>query len=475
MRVRLFCYYHVANESLLCAVRKVCYGHMGRLPEEHGVIFYKKQARMKPLSSWQLKFRIVLAVIGLMAITSSILELDCSSLTEKKKISSFQNKSMIQYLNKTLMTFEKVSPHASIKPDSVLTIAKLNEVLKCNMSEVMRDSKFKRHVRWDKSNGTKLIVGDCNLDAIDQNLARQCFRDNAPRGVVLIGDSLTRYQYLNLMFFLVHGSWESASALPNENQNKFSSWNSFFKTTNERMGGHEICDCFRKSNRDFINSSVEHRYFDDGHIQVSYRQVFGPDSDIRFHDPALLNLSSCKSRCIQAFCAPGECDPLLRPVTNLGTVLRPGALHALATSHPSSFILFNAGIWWAKDGRNTFADHAPLLEREARRTRAAAPATRLHWKITTRARGTRAARPEFGLARSLERAGAFDGVFDAWALTDDIVDNAPHLMMDHVHFTAPVYAGLNRALIAYICSLPPPQQPPPPSPPFPQSPPPSAI
>ena len=112
----------------------------------------------------------------------------------------------------------------------------------CNLNQLMQREDFGSLVSW---NGTVLSIKGCDLEAIDVQKARSCIARIAPRGQSMVGDSLTRYQYLNLVDFLVHGEWNNYGDLPNENEKKFSGWNQFYEITNSRMGGHEICDCFR--------------------------------------------------------------------------------------------------------------------------------------------------------------------------------------------------------------------------------------
>ena len=271
---------------------------------------------------------------------------------------------------------------------------------------------------------------------------------------MFIGDSLTRYQYLNLIYYLEHGVWVANSTLKNENENTFNTfgagWNQFFQVTNERMGGHEICDCFRAHGQ----NAIEHRYFDDGEIRVTYRQVFGLGTRLLLHPTNLLNVSSCgKKTCTQGLCQPGTCSDEVKPLIDLGTVLQPGAIQFLGETHPASLIFFNAGQWWVDGDRNTFTDHRDVLLGEIRKIRSARPGLGVHWKMTTAARTP--LQPEFAFANEIVASGAFDGVYDTHSLTAAIAREPDHLMWDNAHFEPRIYEGLNRALIAYICSLPP--------------------
>ena len=338
-------------------------------------------------------------------------------------------------------------PTPASNHDSTPEFSGAVKALGCNMSSLMQASNFASIVSWSY-NPLELSVGACNFSVIDAKFARECIARSSPAGIVLAGDSLTRYQYLNLVNFLVHDNWASNISMPNENEHKFSDWKQFYRVTNERMGGHEICDCYR--GREGI---VENRYFVDQDVRVSYRQVFGKDNEIYMHDLGPLNLESCQhSRCNQSHCLPGDCALSVPPVTSLGHILDHGFLSILQ-SYPASDVFFNAGLWWISNTwwwkENGFANHLGSLLEQALLFHDRSPGVRLNWKSTT-ASQTRQHPDAF--AGSLIKSGAFHGVYDTRALTADVMEHA-ELMWDTFHFVPEVYAGLNKALISYICSL----------------------
>jgi hypothetical protein len=323
--------------------------------------------------------------------------------------------------------------------------------LNCNMSELMQNKKMRSYVKWNHGfgYGTNLSIENCSLHIIDRSTARKCLLEAAPNGITFMGDSVTRYQYLNLVHFLEHGIWNSDSSKPNENGHKFGSWNEFLRTTNQRLGGHEICDCHRLDSRD--TNAIENRYYADGDVKIAHLQLFGRHSRVRIHNVTMLNLSSCsQSRCVQSLCQPGECASSVLPLDDIGTILQPGTFQRMAGSIPSSHIFLNAGLWWQANGGNSFVNHQRFIIDEVLRFRNATPGVKVHWKMTTAKKGVR---PEFEFARSLVDSGAFDSIYDAWSLTADITEHYPELMWDLSHFEGPVYQGLNQALLAYLCSL----------------------
>ena len=102
-------------------------------------------------------------------------------------------------------------------------------------------------------------------------------KDARPTGLrlVLIGDSITRHQYLSLAYFLRHGKWFKPKKKPHlVNQNHFTrtaptkaeGWATFFRETNKLLSPLERCDCVRKRWGDVTlvdNHVIENRYFYD--------------------------------------------------------------------------------------------------------------------------------------------------------------------------------------------------------------------
>jgi len=118
---------------------------------------------------------------------------------------------------------------------------------------------------------------DIVIDDIDDDTERQFLRHNLelirprPRNLtlIMIGDSLMRYQYLSLAYFLRFGRWYDTQAsttvsyLLHSNSWRHpryptDTWNEYFLQSNRLLQPMEVCDCFR--NRAII---LERRYFYD--------------------------------------------------------------------------------------------------------------------------------------------------------------------------------------------------------------------
>ena len=107
----------------------------------------------------------------------------------------------------------------------------------CNMSALLGDAtQLPERIRWRRlpadAGGAaewRVEVEGCDLGRIDAAGARRCIARASPRGVMLVGDSLTRYLYLNLAHFLATGDWRSPEDLPNENEKRFQNWTHFYQ------------------------------------------------------------------------------------------------------------------------------------------------------------------------------------------------------------------------------------------------------
>ena len=179
-------------------------------------------------------------------------------------------------------------------------------------------------------------INNANLDIpIPRNL-----------NVLLMGDSLTRYQYLDLAYFLSHnGTWNNASATPNMVvEGGHVSWNGFYNFTNTAMQPYEQCDCFRQQSGFDINAIFENRYFYDAknNNSVTYLQKFGTHpfhtswnaSHVHeVHGPMVQDASQLKPVFQAAWL-----DTIQQFVCNL-------------TPKPSVFV-FNSGLWAHNDFLN---------------------------------------------------------------------------------------------------------------------------
>lgn len=92
--------------------------------------------------------------------------------------------------------------------------------------------------------------------SINDERLRSSLRDKI---IVFIGDSVTRYQYLNLAVFVERNRWPNAydddEELPGSVcvQPKYKDFNEFFFHTNSALNGNELCDCWRTKSYNYEN------------------------------------------------------------------------------------------------------------------------------------------------------------------------------------------------------------------------------
>ena len=106
--------------------------------------------------------------------------------------------------------------------------------------------------------------------------------------ILFIGDTVTRYQYLSLVYFLRWGRWfdpgYERSNLVNEwsfdNPFHKETYNEFFFQTNIMLQPYELCDCRKTKDKVSMRSTViENRYYHDPTLNntVTFLHAFGDE------------------------------------------------------------------------------------------------------------------------------------------------------------------------------------------------------
>lgn len=105
--------------------------------------------------------------------------------------------------------------------------------------------------------------------------------------LLMIGDSLTRYQYTSLVYTLRHRHPPEPTMFPDMNEFTHDGWMPFFKESNAVLAPYENCDCSYYGGRFF-----EHRRYHDPHMNISvtylmYRGFFieGSNDTNSLHAP----------------------------------------------------------------------------------------------------------------------------------------------------------------------------------------------
>lgn len=132
--------------------------------------------------------------------------------------------------------------------------------------------------------------------------------------LVFLGDSVTRYQYLSLAYFLRHGRWfdPKSTVVYNNLMNAHSfhhpfhpddDWNEFFLQSNRMLHPLEVCDCWRSSRREEI--LVERRYFYDAanNNMLVYINMNGGGGSSGEQDQ---NAVAISSRTVASFSSPSS-------------------------------------------------------------------------------------------------------------------------------------------------------------------------
>jgi hypothetical protein len=95
--------------------------------------------------------------------------------------------------------------------------------------------------------------------------------------VVFVGDSLSRYMYLSLVYYLKHGTWAPSGhqLLEKVKDPKPAAWNEWLMYTHEQLDT-ELCDCYRYWTHAFKwYNHCENRYFFDQRYHVAFITKFG--------------------------------------------------------------------------------------------------------------------------------------------------------------------------------------------------------
>jgi hypothetical protein len=117
--------------------------------------------------------------------------------------------------------------------------------------------------------------------------------------IVFIGDSLTRFQYFSLAYFLRHGSWIDHNSKPHFMQptdflgkgEMKVDWQPWYHASTEALSPYKNCDCYREAGAGSKNAKknwdlvFENRYFHDPirNNTVTYFQKFGSVSHFHMH------------------------------------------------------------------------------------------------------------------------------------------------------------------------------------------------
>ncbi len=262
------------------------------------------------------------------------------------------------------------------------------------------------------------IVHLTNLDiSLPQNL-----------NILMAGDSLTRYQYLDLAYFLAHnGTWVQPNDTPNMvmEQTIDGGWPQFYNFTNTMLKPYEQCDCYRVGrmlSRN-LDTVVENRYFyeEKNNNRLTYLQKFG---DFAFRSN--WNVSDIYKD-----------HDMIQSANEINFVYQGGWMEYIQDfvckmePKPTAFI-FNQGLWDQKDLKNeTVQNHIVQTLKECN---------------------------IFSVYKTTTNRDVADYEYQLCNKTDFCYDISwtkrvpPTLRWDELHFRPPIYSMLNVQLITSILS-----------------------
>jgi len=276
---------------------------------------------------------------------------------------------------------------------------------------------------------------ECRFERVDDNDVLQWMQN---RHLVFIGDSVSRYMYLNFVNFIENDGafvtkFENSRVHSISNEQTWTSWKEFYLGTTAMLRGHERCDCFRGQMAHWAtdNEIHENRYYSNKkrNVNVTYVQFFH-HRDIVAHLPI------------------GFVDGAHLTEQNYG--YRPfdfrepftvAIQHILASLTRADVVVVNSGAWsWALE-KTEDARIGELLDCvEA----AVDENTTLIWRTTTM--------PFFcdKLVRTQLRSRPRWHVLDANVIVNELRNSTKVAWDSHVHLLSFAYEELIRLLLGFL-------------------------
>ena len=258
-------------------------------------------------------------------------------------------------------------------------------------------------------------------------------------GIVLMGDSITRYQYLSLVYFLRWGTWFDPRKMhPHLVQERSyetplhgETWLEFYWQTNRMVAPYESCDCYRpmgKFNGRTMDQTCENRYYHDPerNITVTYLQAFGSVPQHGHLDPA--------SALAHPILPPQQYTPYTWEYKGWHDTVR----HHIAQLEPKpQYAVLNAGLW-----NNIFLSN-DTARSDLREALISANIKGI-WKTTTT--DLNGGQPPHQSALDALMCDEMDGCLNlTW--TKDL---NPSLYWDKVHMYEPCYRKINEQMLQLI-------------------------
>lgn len=291
------------------------------------------------------------------------------------------------------------------------------------------------------------------IDFLDANLT-SCLKK---QHILFVGDSVTRYQYMSLVFFLHHGVWPAPYVVDGRPhpcwEQSWPGWQGYLQASPTIFGGKELCDCHR-GDKLLRNITFENRFYTEAEIAVSFLAFVrapSPNASYGF----FRNLENdWRTEGLQGhYGFPPYTqlnnEPFLAGYCNNSADYKMGLAEAFTELIPllkPSTVILNTGIWTPSGQMED--DLLLALQRSSN------VSASFIWKTTTAGKGGTRERPSTDMFALDQLHGSKWGVYDSWALTQAAQDASPQnssALLDYFHFHPYVYQGLNEVLLNAIC------------------------
>ena len=269
--------------------------------------------------------------------------------------------------------------------------------------------------------------------------AQRCL---ASRPILVLGDSLSRYQYLSLTHFLAHGAWPDAlGGQPGRPspvvQPEHGTWTDFYRSLDDAYGGRQHCTCFRND-----SVTVERFHFYDAASDVAVRFFYYPlESSLRvgLSEAAEEWRWNGSSRLRYTYTAHSH-EPRFCASSDHASCWYPPSV----PFRPASALLANVGIWERPLTRN-----ASYFRSISRALPSGLP-LRAIWRLGTPRQdgGEMAAGANEAQLRAFGDASRWQ-VLDGFSLVNQSGARRAH--WDLWHFRPYVYEQLNAVLLNMLC------------------------
>ena len=259
--------------------------------------------------------------------------------------------------------------------------------------------------------------------------------------VIFVGDSLTRYQYLNLVHALHTNSWRPSQDPAIEVETPWSNWKNFHLGTSQRLGCQEYCDCYRNINAGDPMLFKENRHYYDQKSNISIRMfLWLPPHNINVN--LVPNSTIMNKRC--DFSLPAWMDAFnYEPTAQMSTSDIVNFLTTVVKPLDTDLLILNQGFWEYPTFRN------PNIAMTAFNT-IATVSKRVIWKTTTARCDREVFTPidDQTFLKMIELNGRIE-LFDAYNITKFYASNTENCW-DGKHFFSHVYTKLNIALFEQL-------------------------